>query len=291
MNTWLVSNGTLSNCGAAAAIRAASRFARSALRRHNPAFDVGQELHRGITTLAGELPGALATELEVRHPGRIEEHHGFGIHAAILDDAERQHIDARLPGQLGRGHVLRDQRIRESRAVHMQGHAALMGDVGQRADFRRCVHRAAFRGLRDGQHARLHAVHMRLEPRQSREQILRQDLRARTTNEREFRAAGEKLRRTTFVTLDVRLGVGQYRAPGRTQRGEGQRIRGGARGDREYTHARFEEFTEHRVEFFGPLIRTICERDAVIGVGDGREDLLAHRGRVIRFEKRIDSQF
>ena len=135
MNTWLVACGSPSSCGAAAAMRAGQpvRSLRVALPQSH--FDVGQQLHCGISALAGELPGTLATELEIRDPGRIEEHHRFGIHAAILDDAERQHIDARFPGQLGRRHVLRHQRIRESRAVHVQGHAALVGDIGQRARF------------------------------------------------------------------------------------------------------------------------------------------------------------
>ena len=129
MNTWLVAKGSLSNCGAAAAMRAASRLARSALRRHDTAFEIGEKLHRGVPPFAEQLPGALAAELEVGHPGRIEEHHGFSIHAAILDDAKRQHVDARLPGEIRRGDILRHERIRKTRAVHVDRHVPLVSDL------------------------------------------------------------------------------------------------------------------------------------------------------------------
>ena len=129
--------------------------------------EIREQLHGGVTSLAEELPRALAAELEVRDPVRIEKHHGLGVHAAILDDAERQHIHARLPGELGGGNLLRHERIREARAVHVHRQAAFVGDPGEHADLFGCVDRAALGRLRDRQHARLDAMHVRLEPRRA----------------------------------------------------------------------------------------------------------------------------
>jgi hypothetical protein len=199
-------------------------------------------LQRSVSTLAGQLARALATELEVRHAGRIEVHDGLGIHAAVLDDAKRQHVDAGLPAELGRGDFLRDHGIREARAIHVHGHATRVRDVRERADLRGRIHGAALGGLRDGQHARLHAVHVRFEPVEARAQVRGRHFCARTRHQRELCAPGEELRRTAFITLDVRFGMAQHGAPGRTERRERQRVRGGAGRHGEHAHLGAEEF-------------------------------------------------
>ena len=242
-------------------------------------------MHGGVSSLAEQLPGTLAPELEVRDAGRIEEHHGLGIHAAILDDAKRQHVHARFPGELGRGDLLRHQRIGEARAVHMHAHVALVSNLGQRGDFRRRVDRAALGGLGERQHARLHAMHMRFEPGEPRGEIVRRDLGARAADQRQLRAAGEELRRAAFVALDMRLGVCQHGSPRGTEGGERQRIGSGAGRHREHAHLVPKNSPNTAIEPFRPAIRAIGDRRAVVGVGEGLKDFTADRGRVVGLEK------
>ena len=110
MNTWLVA-------GLAEPLRRGRGDSRRepvgslSIALPDTTFEVCQQLHGSVSSLAEELPGTLAPELEVRDQGRIEEHHRLGIHAAILDDAKRQYVHARLPGELGRRHLLRHQRM------------------------------------------------------------------------------------------------------------------------------------------------------------------------------------
>ena len=133
MNTWLVASGSLKHCGAAAAMRAASRLALLGIALPHTTFEVREKLHGGVSSLAEQLPRPLATELEVRDAGRIEKHHGLRVHAAILDHAKRQHVDARLPGEVGRVHFLGHQRVGEACAVHVHGHVVFVSNLRERA--------------------------------------------------------------------------------------------------------------------------------------------------------------
>ena len=160
----------------------------------------------------------------------------------------------------------------------------VMRDRRERARFRRRVDRAAFRGLGDGQRARLHAVHVRLEPVEPRREIRGRDLRARAADQRKFRAAREELRRAAFVALDVRFGVRQHRAPGRTQRRQRQRVGRRARRHGEYAHLACRRTSRTRRRAIRPAVRAVGERDAAVGGGDRVEDFAADRGRVVGFE-------
>ena len=66
----------------------------------------------------------------------------------------------------------------------MYGHATFVSNFRKCADFLRRVDRPALGSLRDGEHARLHAVHVGLEPCEARGQILRRNLGARATDQR-----------------------------------------------------------------------------------------------------------
>jgi hypothetical protein len=173
MKTWLVAIGSLRSCGAAGGDAGGEPVGTLGISLPQPGLKIGEQLHGGISPLAQELSGALAAEFEVRDSRRIKKHDGFGIHAAILDDAERQYVDPRLPGELCRGRILRHQRIRKARTIHVHRHAPLMGDLRERCDFRRRVDRAALGGLRNREHTRFHAVHVRLEPAEPRGKVVR----------------------------------------------------------------------------------------------------------------------
>ena len=73
--------------------------------------------------LGQQMPGALAALGHVRGKLAVEEHHRLRRHGAALGGAERQHIDAGFPGDLGRARVHPHQRVGKARAVHVDLHA------------------------------------------------------------------------------------------------------------------------------------------------------------------------
>ena len=73
------------------------------------------------------MSGALAAPLEIARHGRIEEHDRFGAERAVLGGAEREHIDAALPGRFGGRTTQVRQGIGEARAIHMHGKPMLPG--------------------------------------------------------------------------------------------------------------------------------------------------------------------
>ena len=72
-----------------------------------------------IAVLGEEMPAALAAQLELPGPGRVEQHHRLDPEAAVLGAAEAQHVDTRLPGQLRRRAAEMHQRVGETRPVHV----------------------------------------------------------------------------------------------------------------------------------------------------------------------------
>src|SRR4029079_2775543 len=72
--------------------------------------------------------------------------------------------------------------------------------------------------------------------------------------------------------------------PGRTTRGQRQRIGRGAGRDGEDPHRSAEEFAKDLVHGFGPAIGTVRERHATIGGGEGGENFGTDGCGVIGFE-------
>ena len=79
----------------------------------------------------------------------VEEHHRLGRHRAALGGAEREHVDAGLPGDLGGARVQPHQRVGEARAVHVHLHAVRVRDPGERRDLVGPVDGAGFARLRE----------------------------------------------------------------------------------------------------------------------------------------------
>ena len=63
----------------------------------------------------------------------VEEHHRLGGERSALGGAERQRIDAGLPGRVRRRGIHARERVAEARAVDMHGEPVRMRDLGERA--------------------------------------------------------------------------------------------------------------------------------------------------------------
>ena len=206
----------------------------------------------------------------------IEYHHRLGRHRATLGGAERQHVDARLPGGLRGRRVEPHQRVGEARAVHVHGKTAAVRDVGQFGDFVDAINGAGLARLRDGERRRDHLV--RAVPAISCERSLeriRRNLAVVARESVELDAAAEKFRRAAFVGDDVRLRVTEHNAPRRRHLRKRQRIRGRAGRHQEYSNVVLEDFRETALDRRRPVVIAIAERITRTRAHDGVED----RGR------------
>ena len=82
--------------------------------------------------LGQKVAAALAAAVEARGPFLVEKDDRFGGHGAAFGGAERQHIDAGLPGRFIGRRIQARQRIAQPRAVHVDAEPRLMGDRRQR---------------------------------------------------------------------------------------------------------------------------------------------------------------
>ena len=129
----------------------AARLARRGERQPKPVFEIGRHLRAEKAALRQRMAAALALEGEIRRLFGIEEDHRLAAHRAVFCGAERQDVDAGAPGHLRRRAAERDQRIGETRAVHMHGDAGAMGDRRQGGDLVGRIDRAGFGRLRQRQ--------------------------------------------------------------------------------------------------------------------------------------------
>ena len=235
--------------------------------------------------LEASRAAALAPVLHVGAALRIEEDHRLRAHRAALGGAERQRVDAGLPGGLGGRDVHARERIAEPRAVHVHGDAMPVRDLGQFAHLGDAIDRAAFGRLRQRQHAR--ADMMRPAPGAVLERAAqgrRRDLAPLAGQSDQLDAAAEELRRAAFVDRDMQLRMAQHRAPGRGQMGERERVRRRAGRHQEYRDLALEKLGEALLDPPGPVVIAIAGRIAGIGLPDRLQDGRRDAGRVVACE-------
>src|SRR5438309_2469400 len=93
------------------------------------------------------MAAALAALAKERRDLRIEKYHGFGCQCAALGGAERQHVNAAAPSDLGGRGIEADERIDETCAIHMHGERSHPRDLGQGGDFIGSINSARLSGL------------------------------------------------------------------------------------------------------------------------------------------------
>ena len=204
--------------------RRAMALAWRALSSHRPSVEVGVELGRQQAHLGQQMAAALAAELEVARQLGIEEDHGLGRHRAVLGGAEAQHVDARLPRQLGRRAADEGQRIGEARAVHVQLQPMAMRRGGDGGDLLGRIDGAALGRLGDADGGGLREMHARRRPagpapgRASSDRSCRPAPSMRNS----LAPAGVELRRVGLLGRDVRRRMAEDRAPRRRAAGQRQ---------------------------------------------------------------------
>ena len=217
------------------------------------------------------MPGALASQLEVRDQRRSEEHHGLCRERSVLGGTEGQHVHPGSPGDLPGMAAKERQRIGEACSVHVHLEPMFVRHRGELCELRGRITGAKLGGLGNGQHGRLHCVNVDASRAERSAERGRRDAAVLARQHRELRPTGEEPRRPALVGDDMRLLVAVNRAVGRTERGDAQRVGGGACGHRKHTHRRTEELTEAAIEAFGPLILPVSVGQTVVGLAQGGE--------------------
>jgi hypothetical protein len=230
---------------------------------------IGQHLCRKEPVLGPQVPRTFPTQRQIPPPGRVEQHHGLDGQAAVLGAAETDGVDPGLPRHLGSGAIKRHTGIGEARPVEMGRKARVPRDGGEPPDLVERIGRAAFGDLRDAKRAWLCAMDAPvLRLGQLPGQVGRVDPAVHLVDERQFRAAGEELRRGAFVLLDMGDAAAEDAVIGLHEAGERQRIRRGAGGDEgDLGIGRLEEIADRGDRGIG---------HRVVAVGHGRALVGAH---------------
>ena len=92
---------------------------------------------------------ALAAQLEFPGFFRVEEHYRLGPHQPVLGAPERDRVDPRLPGHLGRAASQCHQRVGKARAVQMGLEPVFAGNGGQGGKLVQRMNRPALGHLGD----------------------------------------------------------------------------------------------------------------------------------------------
>ena len=88
----------------------------------------------------------------------VKKNDGFGPHRPVLGSSEGQNVHSQIARRLPQGESQAGGGVRDAGAVHVQKHAAVVGEAGQGLNLMRLIDRPHFRGLGDRNHARLHMV-------------------------------------------------------------------------------------------------------------------------------------
>ncbi len=227
------------------------------------------------------MAGTLAPQLEILDGCPVEEHHCLGTERAVLRRPERQHVDTRAPGHIGRVTAQERDGVREPRAVHVDLQSPLVRDGAQRGELGGTIRRAKLSRLSYRHRGGLHAVQRNRMRGENGFERSGRELAVRAGDQHELRSAGEESRRTALIACDVRLLVGVDGSIRRAQRSQAQRVRSRAGGNREGAHWRVEERAQHLVQALSPLIVSVGFLQAMVHRRDRVDDLRTGAGGVV----------
>ena len=170
-----------------------------------------------------------------------------------------------MPGDFFRRALQGSNRIRESRAVHLQKHLPFFGERRDRVDLIAGVDRPQLGRLGDADHARFVGMQFGLA-RDYRFDFFEIDLAGGSSNQQQFGTAGEKFRRAAFVGLDVRLLVTNHAVKRLAKLGQGKGVGRGAVEDQIGLAISLEEVSNRFAQTPHPFIVTIRFGSAMIGL-------------------------
>jgi len=227
----------------------------------------------------------LAAALEPFRECAIEKDHRFRAQRAVLRGAERENVNAALPGCLRRRAAEARQRIREPRAVHVHVEPVPSRRRRECRKFLETVNRAELRGLRDTHRGGPHVMHTHLLGECHRGgQGLGPDLPRGRGQSEQLRPSREEFRRAAFVRDDVCAGVAINASVGRRNLRQGQGVGRSAGGNRVDQNLRLEQIRHHAGQALSKGIRAVRTRRRGIRRLNRRQDGRAYRGDVVATE-------
>ena len=147
---------------------------------------VGVELGRLKAHLGGQLSTALVAERQLGGEAGVKADDRIRRQCAVLGCTEREHVDAELPGHLGRAHIEGHESVSETSTIHVDAQASLSRNVRQDAQLVDRVYAARLGDLSDAEHGGLNAVHVSDSRFHSRTQFVGVDLGVLTTEQHDL---------------------------------------------------------------------------------------------------------
>ena len=122
---------------------------RAGILEPQPVLEQREDLRGEHPALGQQMAGAFAADLDLIGKVGPEQDQRLGVEPAVLDESERQRVDAGPPGDVGRAFAGGRQRVGEARAVHVEREPALLRQLAKRRDLRGAVNQAIFGGVGD----------------------------------------------------------------------------------------------------------------------------------------------
>ncbi len=167
-----------------------------------------------------------------------------------------------------------------------------MGRGGQRGNVLRSLDQPVFRGIGQSERLRQNLMLAVDEGGQSFLECGEGDPSAVTGQGDDLRAAGEELRGTAFIGVDVCLFVSQHAAEGIDHGRQGQSIGGGTGGDEKDLRL---GMSEHLADAFhcagGERVAAVGHGRAFVGFGDGGHDAWMDGADVVAGEIHLSGSF
>ena len=186
----------------------------------------------------------------------LEENDRLGSKTTVFGAAKRQHIDACLPGHLGRRHPQRYQGIGKAGTVHVHAEIVTVRHRSNRLDFLNRINRARLAGLGNTDTRRLGMMHVSC-PIDGLFERLRGDASVCPRHINEFCPTRKQLGSAALVGIDVRQLVAENLTKRRRQGGQSQCVSRRAGRDQKHRNRRFKNLPKPYGKIPRPRIFTI----------------------------------
>src|ERR1700691_919406 len=154
------------------------------------------------THLLGQLLRLLAAVVEVLCEFPIEEENRFAYRHPVLRTAEAKHVDSALPGKFRGGAAKTGASIGEARSIHVQPQTVFPALLRESAQLLDGVDAACFRGLADGDGARLRVMNVSSAASDHLHRG-RSEFAVVAFGDKKLGTVGKELRSAAFVRLHV----------------------------------------------------------------------------------------
>ena len=238
--------------------------------------------------LGQQMSSAFATHGNLIGKVGPEQDQGFGIHPAVLDEAEAHRVDARAPGDVGQVLARARNGIGDPRPVDVEGEPALPCDFPEGGDLGGAIDQAIFGRIGDRERRGLDLVNVLADEVECSGCRIDADLGSGAVEQNQLGAAGEKTRTAGFIDLDVRVLVAEDATVRRAQRREREAVGCGSARHPERADWPAEQVGEGSIEALAPLVTVIGGVEPVCG-GDRLHHFRVHRSGIVGEETHVAS--